>query len=133
MTAAHHALHDSLQPLTESIDPLQRKARHEQLMKDGDAASRNAIRIHKAAMRSLLGLTVLVQNRRKDKEPVLLFASRAQAVSQPSLTDAVMRGTAQGDNLVKFTKDRWAGPTSVYGWSGSCACIDCRPEYHGQP
>ncbi|KAI9060681.1 hypothetical protein FKP32DRAFT_1595408 [Trametes sanguinea] len=95
-----------LQPLTESIDPLQQKARHEQLMKDGDAASRNAIRIHKAAMRSLLGLTVLVQNRRKDKEPVLVFASRAQAVSHPSLTNAVMGGTAQGDNLVKFTKDR---------------------------
>ncbi|OSD06538.1 hypothetical protein PYCCODRAFT_1383571 [Trametes coccinea BRFM310] len=95
-----------LQPLTASIDPLKQRTRQEKLMKDGDVASRNTIRTHKAAARSLLGLHVLVQNRRRDKEPVLLYASRAQAVSQPSLTGAVLRGTAQGDNLVKFTKDK---------------------------
>lgn len=110
--ATHYALHDSLQPLTDSIDPLKQRARQEKLMKDGDVASRNTIRTHKAAARSLLGLNVLVQNRRKDKEPVLLFASRAQAVSHPSLTTAVLRGTAQRDNLVKFTKDKWVEPTS---------------------
>ncbi|KAI0368589.1 hypothetical protein BV20DRAFT_998254 [Pilatotrama ljubarskyi] len=94
-----------LHTLTDSIDPSGYRARQERMAKDA-AAGRQIMRTHKAAARSLLGMSVLVQNRRKDKTPILLFASRAEVVSQPSMTEAVMRGTAQGDKIDKFTKDR---------------------------
>ncbi|KAI0649152.1 hypothetical protein C8Q79DRAFT_999011 [Trametes meyenii] len=95
-----------LQSLVDAIDPLQHKARQERMMTQGGEESRTKIRIYKAAARSLVGLRVLVQNRRKDKDPILLFASRAQVVSRAALTDAVLRGAAKGDNYVKFTQDK---------------------------
>ncbi|KAL1949445.1 hypothetical protein VTO73DRAFT_8326 [Trametes versicolor] len=94
-----------LHSLTEGMDSDRNRERQERVAAGG-AASRQIIRTHKAAARSLLGLRVLVQNRRKDKTPILVFGSRAQVLSQPSLTSAVLRGTAEGDNLVKFTRDR---------------------------
>ncbi|OJT10916.1 hypothetical protein TRAPUB_12572, partial [Trametes pubescens] len=94
-----------LHALTDSMDSKQNRDRRERVS-DGGAANRQIIRTHKAAAHSLLGLRVLVQNRRKDKTPILVFGSRAQVLSQPSLTSAVLRGTAEGDNLVKFTRDK---------------------------
>ena len=61
---------------------------------------------YKAAAHSLLGLSVLVHNRRKDKAAILVFAARAQVVSYPSTVAALLNGTAEGDNIVKFTRDR---------------------------
>lgn len=74
----------------------------------GPDKGRAVIRTHKAAANSLLGLLVLVQNRRKDKERILVFGSQIQVVSYPSLNSAVLHGTAQGDNIAKFTRDRYA-------------------------
>ncbi|KAI0833436.1 hypothetical protein BC628DRAFT_1308562 [Trametes gibbosa] len=95
-----------LQHLSEAMDSAEHQARQDRMMGQGAAAARQILRTHKAAARSLLVLHVLVQNRRKEKDPILLFASRAQVVSQPSLTATVERGTAEGDSLIKFTKDR---------------------------
>ncbi|KAI0635897.1 hypothetical protein C8Q77DRAFT_1100288 [Trametes polyzona] len=97
-----------LHTLTDTIDPTGYSARQERMMAEGGAAGREIIRTHKAAARSVVGLRVLIQNRRKDKTPVVFFASRAQVVSQPSLTAAVERGAAARDNMVKFTKDKVA-------------------------
>ncbi|KAL1949447.1 hypothetical protein VTO73DRAFT_8328 [Trametes versicolor] len=95
-----------LQSLADSLDPTELRDRQKRMMVGGGAAARQMLRTHKASARSLLGLRVLVQNRRKDKTPILVFGSRAQVLSQPSLTSAVLRGTAEGDNLVKFTRDK---------------------------
>ncbi|KAH9903001.1 hypothetical protein C8Q73DRAFT_661874 [Cubamyces lactineus] len=95
-----------LQHLTESIDPMGQDDRQKRFKEQGSVAGLEKIRKHKATARSLLGLSVLVQNRRKDSTPILLFASRAQVVSQPSLTAAVLHGAGEGENLARFTKDR---------------------------
>ncbi|KAI0671699.1 hypothetical protein C8Q78DRAFT_1168540 [Trametes maxima] len=95
-----------LQSFVDAIDPLEHRDRQERLMVQGGEPSRTKIRLYKAAARSLVGLRVLVQNRRKDKDPILLFASRAQVVSRAALTDAVLRGAAKGDNHVRFAQDK---------------------------
>ncbi|KAJ8469814.1 hypothetical protein ONZ51_g8750 [Trametes cubensis] len=95
-----------LQHLTESIDPMGEGDRQKRFKEQGSAAGLEMIRKHKASARSLLGLSVLVQNRRKDSTPILLFASRAQVVCQPSLTAAVLRGAGEGEGLARFTRDR---------------------------
>ncbi|OJT07607.1 hypothetical protein TRAPUB_1537 [Trametes pubescens] len=94
-----------LQSLAESLDPTELRDRQKRMMAGGGAASRQTIRTHKVTARSLLGLRVLVQNRRKEKNPILVFGSHAQVLSQPMQTSAVQRGTAEGDNLVKFMRD----------------------------
>jgi hypothetical protein len=80
--------------------------RQYQIMESSSEGGRDIIRRQKAAARSLLGLSVLVQNRRKEKSPILVFASRTQVVSYPSTVSAVMNGTAEGDNVVEFIRDR---------------------------
>ncbi|EIW57518.1 uncharacterized protein TRAVEDRAFT_48557 [Trametes versicolor FP-101664 SS1] len=70
------------------------------------SANREIVHTYKTAERSLLDLRVLVQNRRKDKTPILVFGSRAQVLSEPSSTSAVLRGAAEGDNNVKFMQDK---------------------------
>ncbi|KAI0635895.1 hypothetical protein C8Q77DRAFT_1207809 [Trametes polyzona] len=54
----------------------------------------------------LLGLRVLVQNWRGDEIPIVVFASRAQVVSQASLTAAVQWFAQARDTFVTFTEDR---------------------------
>lgn len=103
-----------LQSLADSLDPTELRDRQKRMMAGGGAASRQMLRTHKASARSLLGLRVLVQNRRKDKTPILVFGSRAQVLSQPSLTSAVLRGTAEGDNLVKFMRDKSVASGRVF-------------------
>ena len=66
---------------------------------------RGKIRTHRASARSLLCLRILVQNRRKSKEPILVFGSRAQVVAYPSLAILMLNGLAEGDNIVPFSKD----------------------------
>lgn len=73
------------------------------MMTEGDTTNRQTVQ---TCGRSLLSLRVLVQNRRKEKMPILLFASRAQALILPSSTSAVLQGTAEGDNIVQFMLDR---------------------------
>ena len=80
--------------------------RQYQIMGSSSEDGRDIICKYKAAAHSLLGLSVLVQNRRKEKDAILVFASRAQVVSYPSTVSAVMNGTAEGDNIVKVTRDR---------------------------
>ncbi|KAI0749344.1 hypothetical protein C8Q80DRAFT_619092 [Daedaleopsis nitida] len=46
-----------------------------------------------------------VQNRRKEKAPVVVFGSCAQVVGYPSVTSSILRGSAQNDNLSN-TRDR---------------------------
>ncbi len=67
--------------------------------------SREIIRANNACGRTLLTLRVLVQNRRKDKTPILVFGARAQLVSMASSTTAVLKGAPQCDNTLKFTRD----------------------------
>ncbi|RPD60038.1 hypothetical protein L226DRAFT_613017 [Lentinus tigrinus ALCF2SS1-7] len=72
----------------------------------GPNHGRDMIRRHKAAARSLLSLRVLVQNRRKDKEPILVFGSRMQVVSYGQMTGAMARGVSLNDNSTTFVHDR---------------------------
>ena len=68
---------------------------------------RETIRTHKAALNTLLSLRVLVQNRRKQNIPILVYGSQAQVVSLPSGTQKVRQGSApRGDNRADFTRDR---------------------------
>ncbi|EIW61127.1 uncharacterized protein TRAVEDRAFT_46351 [Trametes versicolor FP-101664 SS1] len=95
-----------LQQLTDSLDPYTTMHRYIRTMCGPvAAASRQTIRAYKACARSLLTLRVLVQNRRKDKTPILVFASRAQVLCLAPSTDAVQNGTAECDNLVAFSQD----------------------------
>ncbi|KAI1797157.1 hypothetical protein LXA43DRAFT_982973 [Ganoderma leucocontextum] len=100
-----------LQVLTEMVSPgghgeKSFENRQYQILNSSPEDGRDIIRRYKAAAHSLLGLSVLVQNRRKEKGAILVFASRAQVVSYPSTIAAVHAGTAEGDNIVKFTRDR---------------------------
>ena len=76
-------------------------------MESSTEDGRDLIGRYKAAAHSLLTLSVLVQNRRKEKNPILVFGSRAQIVCYPSTFSAMMNGTAEGDNLVKYTRNRY--------------------------
>lgn len=69
------------------------------------SASHEVIRTKRVCERSLLTLRILVQNRRKEKTPILVFGSRAQVLSKASSTDAVQRGRTVGENMVIFTQD----------------------------
>ncbi|KAM5535972.1 hypothetical protein V8D89_010412 [Ganoderma adspersum] len=101
----------NLQVLTEMVSPTGHgkksfENRQYQIVNSSSEDGRDVIRRYRAAAHSLLTLSVLVQNRRKEKGAILVFASRAQVVSYPSTFTAVVNGTAEGDNLVKFTRDR---------------------------
>ncbi|PIL35614.1 hypothetical protein GSI_02342 [Ganoderma sinense ZZ0214-1] len=100
-----------LQVLTEMVSPAGHgeksfENRQYQIMESSSEDGRDLIGKYKAAAHSLLTLSVLVQNRRKEKGPILVFASRTQVVSYPSTFSAIMSGTAQGDNIVKYTRER---------------------------
>ncbi|RDX57337.1 hypothetical protein OH76DRAFT_1451320 [Lentinus brumalis] len=71
----------------------------------GADKGRGTIRRYKAAVRSHLGLRVLVQNRRKDNQPILVFGSRMQVVSHGSMTVAMSRGSTISDNGGAFVGD----------------------------
>ncbi|TBU38121.1 hypothetical protein BD309DRAFT_1012691 [Dichomitus squalens] len=86
-----------------AADPQKRQI---QMATSGPNNGIDIIRDYKAAAHSILNLSVLVQNRRKEKGAVLVFGSCAQVVSYGSTADIVLRGTAKGDNIVKFTRDR---------------------------
>ncbi len=61
-----------------------------------------------AAKQNLTTLHVLVQNRRKDSVPVLLFGGRAQVVTKPSGTKDALRGRMMGtdsDDVTTFTRN----------------------------
>ncbi|EJF64993.1 hypothetical protein DICSQDRAFT_167141 [Dichomitus squalens LYAD-421 SS1] len=93
--------------LSEPVDPAADiEKRQIQMATSSPNNGIDVIRDYKAAPHSLLNLSVLVQNRRKEKGAVLVFGSRAQAVSYGSTADVVLRGTAKGDNIAKFTRDR---------------------------
>ncbi|OJT03812.1 hypothetical protein TRAPUB_5542 [Trametes pubescens] len=98
----------SLQTLIESLDIAGIGDRIRQIMTGpAGTASCETMRTHRAYAQSLLSLRVLVQNRRKDRTPILVFASRAQVLSVASSTVAVQRGTAERerDNIATFTLD----------------------------
>lgn len=95
--------------LTESLDIAGIRDRIMQIMAGpAGTASRETMRTHKAYAQSLLSLRILVQNRRKDRIPILVFASRAQVLSLASSTVAVQRGISKGerDNVATFTLDK---------------------------
>ena len=102
-----YAVLKSLQSFTDPISPEHSSySDRQERIASGPDNGRTIIRTHKAAARSLIGLRVLVQNRRKDKEPILVYGSRVQVVGFPSLTSNLLGGTSEGDNIAKFTKDR---------------------------
>ena len=57
---------------------------------------------YKAFTRNLLTLSVLVQNRRKDKTKVLVFGARTQLVTFGHMSDDIIRGRAEVDKLSTF-------------------------------
>lgn len=69
------------------------------------SASYEIIRTNRAYGRSLLTLRVLVQNRRKETTPILVFGARAEVLSKVSSTDAVQRGATECDNTVVFAEE----------------------------
>ena len=88
-------------------------SRQERIAAGSSDYGREIIRTHKAAAQSLLVLSVLVQNRRKDQGVILIYGSKVQVVPYPSTTEAAEEGAApQGENLVKFTRDRFVWPLS---------------------
>ena len=69
--------------------------------------ARENIRMHKAALPTLLSIRVLVQNRRKERGPILVYGSQAQVVSLSSTTEVIQRGAAPlGENICQFSYDR---------------------------
>ncbi|KAL1937054.1 hypothetical protein VTO73DRAFT_15146, partial [Trametes versicolor] len=95
-----------LQPLLDSLDPEVLRERYINTMTGPAADASYAImRTNRAYSCSLLSLRILVQNRRKDDAPILVFSSRAQMVVKASSTEAVQRGKTDCDNAVTFTQD----------------------------
>lgn len=110
---SHAHTGNSLQVLSETVSPTGHgeksfENRQYQMANSSSENGRDIICRFKAATHSLLTLSVLVQNWRKEKGAILVFASRAQVVSYPSTFNALINGTSEGDNLVKFTRDRCA-------------------------
>ncbi|PIL35613.1 hypothetical protein GSI_02341 [Ganoderma sinense ZZ0214-1] len=58
-----------------------------------------------AAKQNLTTLHVLVQNRRKDNVPVLLFGGLAQVVTKASGTKDALRGRMPDDDITTFTRN----------------------------
>ena len=97
-----------LETLTGPIGPsdkfLDRRARMDA---DGDDLGMTTMRMHKAAMRRLLMVRVLVQNRRKEKGAILVYSHKAQVVAHPSATATIQKGDAPlGEKQTKFTRER---------------------------
>lgn len=85
-----------LQSLIDTLDPTALRERYIRIMSGPNAAAnRRTIQAHKACARSLLSLRVLVQNRRKDKIPILVFASGAAVQALAASTAAVAQGAPQ--------------------------------------
>lgn len=72
-----------------------------------EEAGRRTIRTHKALDLNLLDLRVLVQNRRTDKTPILVYGARAQAEALPPMAFHVLRGEAEGENINNFIQNGW--------------------------
>ena len=112
-TTAHSSSY-SLEPLTASLNPAHDKFDDRQMrIARGPDNGRDMIRRHKAAARSLLPLRILVQNRRKEKEPILVFGSRMQVVSYGSKTGAMARGATPNDNSTTFARDRCVSSSNL--------------------
>ena len=74
---------------------------------DGDDLGMTTMRMHKAAMRRLLMVRVLVQNRRKQKGAILVYGHKAQVVAYPSATATIQQGDAPlGEKQMKFIRER---------------------------
>ncbi len=98
-----------LQTLMESLDPVGMTSRMMHILAaPARTASLETMRAHRACARSILTLRVLVQNRRKDKTPILVFASQSQVLSLPSSTAAVQRGAGQHEynGIATFNLDK---------------------------
>lgn len=63
--------------------------------------------------RSLLSLRVLVQNRRKDKQKVLILGAQTQAISYEDVVELVMKGKREGDRIFDFTSARYVASTAL--------------------
>ena len=114
----------SLDSLSDPVSPASNtfSERQNLMAADGEDHGRTTIRMYKAAARSLLSIRVLVQNRRKEKETVLVYGSKAQVVAFPSTNDIIQRGAAPlGENQTKFTRER-----QVLGLTPSCCLTDGR-------
>ncbi|OJT10745.1 hypothetical protein TRAPUB_12739 [Trametes pubescens] len=98
-----------LECLMDTLDPEALGNRYVRTMTGTAAsASHEIIRANRAYGRSLLTLRVLVQNRRKEKTPILVFGSRAQVLSKVSSTDAVQRGRTEIPRAaLGVAKDPW--------------------------
>ena len=88
------------------INVMRMKSPTEVACRHGVAAEKISFaRSRKIWARSLLTLSVLVQNRRKDKKRILTFAAQAQIVSYNNTVEDVMRGRGEGDNMFTFQSD----------------------------
>ncbi|KAI0714257.1 hypothetical protein C8T65DRAFT_806235 [Cerioporus squamosus] len=95
-----------LETLTSAFGESPKNKDRKERIARGPDNGRGTIRKHKASARSLLGLRVLVQNRRKDNQPILVFGSRMQVVSYGSMTAAMARGSTISENGGAFVSDR---------------------------
>lgn len=115
-----------LESLIDTLDPKGLHARYVNTLAGTHAsASYEIIRDNRAYGRTLLTLRILVQNRRKEKTPILVFGARAQVLIKVSSTDAVQRGRTEADNMVVFIKDGRVLPrmTSVIDAVADMICV----------
>ena len=63
---------------------------------------------YNAFTRNLLTLSVMVQNRRKDRMKILVFGARTQLVSLGNTSADIMRGKPEKDKLSTFKYNEYA-------------------------
>ena len=93
----------SLQALAASL-----KLDPSEVIVGSDSAEEEAERLrigsrYKAFTRNLLSLSVLVQNRRKDKTKILVYAARTQLVSYANTREDLRKGRAEKDKFSTFS------------------------------
>ncbi|KAI0368593.1 hypothetical protein BV20DRAFT_968945, partial [Pilatotrama ljubarskyi] len=60
------------------------------------------VKKHKAFLANLLGVAVLVQNRRKDGRPMTVYGARTQVVCLSHKVEQVMQGKTEADKIATF-------------------------------
>ncbi len=91
----------------DTLDPEVLRERYVRTM-SGPAArdSRQIIHDNRACGRRLLTLRVLVQNRRKEETPILVYGSRAELISKTSSASAIQEGATERDNMILYERDK---------------------------
>ncbi|TFK94086.1 hypothetical protein K466DRAFT_658079 [Polyporus arcularius HHB13444] len=111
------ALQTLANPLRPIKDPLEYNRRDIRMLEDPNLGVK-----YKARTRNLLTLQVLVQNRRKDGKPVVVFGARTRVLTSetPTVTQNVLNGRTEADRITIFTD----GGRGAFGTYASIAIAE---------